>query len=123
MANKGMGVAIRQLDSLFRVGSVAGLSDTELLALAIASDRAIASIAFETLIRRYGPMVLATCRGVLRNEHDAEDAFQTTFFVLAARARMLRSPNSLGPWLHRVVGSSRVDLQACKLEYSIVSPK
>ena len=26
-------------------------------------------------------------------------------------------------FLHVVVGSSRVDLQACKLEYSIVSPK
>ena len=26
-------------------------------------------------------------------------------------------------WLWRKVGSSRVDLQACKLEYSIVSPK
>ena len=24
---------------------------------------------------------------------------------------------------YRMVGSSRVDLQACKLEYSIVSPK
>ena len=26
-------------------------------------------------------------------------------------------------WAVRLVGSSRVDLQACKLEYSIVSPK
>ena len=28
-----------------------------------------------------------------------------------------------GPVFDREVGSSRVDLQACKLEYSIVSPK
>ena len=28
-----------------------------------------------------------------------------------------------GPLRFAVVGSSRVDLQACKLEYSIVSPK
>ena len=26
-------------------------------------------------------------------------------------------------WFMTLVGSSRVDLQACKLEYSIVSPK
>ena len=28
-----------------------------------------------------------------------------------------------GEWFLEEVGSSRVDLQACKLEYSIVSPK
>ena len=31
--------------------------------------------------------------------------------------------HELRRWLRRLVGSSRVDLQACKLEYSIVSPK
>ena len=30
---------------------------------------------------------------------------------------------SIGLWMLSTVGSSRVDLQACKLEYSIVSPK
>ena len=48
-------------------------------------------------------------------------------FTVAARAvtdvRVLRFPSSLFPELIQKVGSSRVDLQACKLEYSIVSPK
>ena len=47
-------------------------------------------------------MVLATCRGALRDEHDAEDAFQATFFVLARKADSLRRGDRLGPWLHRV---------------------
>ena len=34
----------------------------------------------------------------------------------------LRSMIAAGQ-INRLVGSSRVDLQACKLEYSIVSPK
>ena len=44
MANNGMDAAIRHLDSLFRVGSLAGHSDAELLDRLIA-DRPIASIA------------------------------------------------------------------------------
>jgi RNA polymerase sigma factor (sigma-70 family) len=81
---------------------MAGLSDGELLRRVVSTDREGAAIAFETLVRQHGPMVLATCRGVLRNEHDAEDAFQATFLVLARRAGSLRNGDRLGPWLHRV---------------------
>ena len=36
---------------------------------------------------------------------------------------MPANPDRLGAYIANAVGSSRVDLQACKLEYSIVSPK
>ncbi|MFO0953475.1 MAG: sigma-70 family RNA polymerase sigma factor [Isosphaeraceae bacterium] len=58
--------------------------------------------AFAELVRRHGPMVLATCRALLVRTHDAEDAFQATFLVLALRAGTIGRPELLGPWLHAV---------------------
>jgi RNA polymerase sigma factor (sigma-70 family) len=58
--------------------------------------------AFETLVRRHGPMVLAVCRRVLRDQHDAEDAFQATFLILLRKAGSIARPELLGNWLFGV---------------------
>jgi RNA polymerase sigma factor (sigma-70 family) len=58
--------------------------------------------AFEAIVDRHGPMVLAVCRRVLRDEHDAEDAFQSTFLVLLRKATNIRKPEAIGSWLYGV---------------------
>jgi hypothetical protein len=40
-------------------------------------------VALECLVRRHGPGILRLCRRALRHDHDAEDIFQATFFLLA----------------------------------------
>jgi RNA polymerase sigma factor (sigma-70 family) len=59
-------------------------------------------LAFETLVRRYGPMVFGVCRRILANGHEAEDAFQATFLVLVRKARSISQPELIGNWLYGV---------------------
>src|SRR5262245_28287999 len=58
--------------------------------------------AFEALVQRHGPMVLRVCMRTLGNVHDAEDALQATFLLLAQQAGAIRKRESLASWLHGV---------------------
>ncbi len=75
------------------------MTDAELL------DRFVSGrdeTAFESLVRRHGPMVLGLCRRALGDDHEAEDAFQATFLVLVRNARTIRKRESLASWLYGV---------------------
>jgi RNA polymerase sigma factor (sigma-70 family) len=83
-------------------GTVAGLTDGQLLERFASQRGAEAELAFTALVMRHGPLVFGVCQSLLRNPHDAEDAFQATFMVLARKAGSIRQPDRLGPWLYGV---------------------
>lgn len=72
-------------------------TDTELLAR---FEQARDSSAFAELVRRHGPMVMATTWRNLDSDQDAEDAFQAAFFALAKRVTSIRRRDSLASWLY-----------------------
>ncbi len=97
----GLGV-IRDFQALFELGTLAGKADGELLELFQSSGGAAAEQAFETLVRRHGPMVLRVCRNQLGDESDVQDAFQATFLVLVRRRGSLPGLRSVSGWLFGV---------------------
>ncbi len=105
MSTGQSGSATGYLTALFRGGTLSSKSDSELLEQFIAarSERdESAQLAFSALLSRHGAMVLRVCRGVLRDDHQAEDAFQATFLILASRAKSIRRQVSVASWLYGV---------------------
>jgi RNA polymerase sigma factor (sigma-70 family) len=68
--------------------------------------------AFEALVRRHGPMVLGVCRRILRNEADAEDAFQATFLVLVRKASSIQPRGQVSNWLYGVARNTALKARA-----------
>ncbi len=102
MSGASYGEALRQTRALFETGAVGGLTDGELLARFVSRPGDPAEAAFAALVERHGPMVLRACSATIGDEHEAHDAFQATFLVLARKAGTIRAADSVGPWLHEV---------------------
>jgi RNA polymerase sigma factor (sigma-70 family) len=104
---------LRYLRTLYRVGVIGDLTDGQLLERFVVGRDESAEAGFAALVDRHGPMVLRVCRQILGDAHDAEDAFQATFLVLARRAGSVRKRESVASWLYgiaqRVARRSQVD--------------
>src|SRR4051812_16833292 len=75
-----------------------GLTDGQLLGSFLEHRDATG---FAALLRRHGPMVWGICHRLL-GHHDAEDAFQATFLVLARKAATVVPRERVGNWLYGV---------------------
>jgi RNA polymerase sigma factor (sigma-70 family) len=107
---------LQHVHTLFDAGPVAGLTDGQLLERFASRRGEAAEAAFAALVERHGPMVLRACRGISGDDHDAQDAFQATFLVLARKGGTLWVRDSLAPWLHRVAcrAAARVKVAASR---------
>src|SRR5262249_55647120 len=103
------GIVLKQIQTLYSVGAIGTLSDSQLQDHVL-SGRDDGEAAFTVLAERHGPMVLRICRQMLDDPHDADDAFQATFLVLARKAHSIRNRDSVASWLHGV--ARRVALRA-----------
>ncbi len=99
MATTPSSPVLHQLRRVVLLRDGAGLTDGQLLESFIGTKD---ESAFEALMRRHGPMVLGVCRRFLHNHHDAEDAFQATFLVLARKADAIVPRELVANWLYGV---------------------
>lgn len=94
------------------------VSDAELLRRFIASND---SAAFELVVRRHADTVWVAVSRILRNDANAEDAFQATFLVLIRKAKSIRLP-CVGGWLHRVAVNAALKLRERSARVSPLEP-
>jgi RNA polymerase sigma factor (sigma-70 family) len=102
MSSDSRSSLLRQFRTLFEAGTVAGLTDGQLLERFLAGHDEGGEVAFAALVARHGPMVLGVCRRALPDPNDAADAYQATFLILVRKARSVRVDDSLGRWLYGV---------------------
>ena len=105
-AERGSSVE-RQMRTLWAVGTVGDLGDSALLSRFISRQGDSATEAFRILVERHGPMVLRVCQQILGDRHDAEDAAQAVFLLLARKASAIRVDASARPVASRRLEAGR----------------
>ena len=88
--------------------NVADSSPTRIWSTNSCADEIGSDDALRALVERHGPMVLGTCRLVLDQDADAEDAFQAIFLILARKGASIRNRSILAAWLHEVAYGTAV---------------
>ena len=106
LENELMDQVLHELRRTAMLPHGAGASDGHLLERFIVQND---EMAFEALVRRHGAMVLGVCRRVTGHSHDAEDAFQAAFLVLARKANAVMPRELLANWLYGVAWRSALE--------------
>lgn len=110
MAKSESPAVLRDVQTLFSLGTLHGLTDAQLLDRFRSGTDHGSETAFAGLVARHGSMVLGVCRRALNDPHDVADAFQATFLILVRKAETVEARDSLGRWLYGV--SRRVAVRA-----------
>jgi RNA polymerase sigma factor (sigma-70 family) len=96
MANLSTRALFRTVQTLTH-SQVSGLSDRELLHRFVSDND---QTAFAAIVTRHSGMVLGVCRRTLSSIHDAEDACQAVFLLLAKKANSTQWRSSVANWLY-----------------------
>jgi RNA polymerase sigma factor (sigma-70 family) len=116
MSTSVMNEVVQCLRSAALRGEGADLTDGQLLECFVSRQE---GTALEALVRRHGPMVWGVCQRTLRNEHDAEDAFQATFLVLIRKAASIYPRAKVGNWLYGVAHQTALKARATRMKRQI----
>lgn len=109
MASGRISAVVDELRRAALLPEASGLRDAELLeAFVSRRDQS----ALTVLVRRHGPMVWGVCRRLLRDFHDAEDAFQATFLVLLRKASSIAPRGMIANWLYGVAYQTSLKARA-----------
>ncbi|MCG8592443.1 MAG: sigma-70 family RNA polymerase sigma factor [Proteobacteria bacterium] len=81
----------------------AATADAEAEAERVAALRRGENGAFDELVRRHGPKLLAVARRILRDEELARDCVQETFLSAYRAIDRFEERSTLSTWLHRIV--------------------
>src|SRR5438067_7814759 len=109
MASNKMSEALQYIRRAWLWRDGAGLTDGQLLE-AYLSHRD--EVALAALVQRHGPMVWGVCRRILRDHHDAEDAFQATFLVLGRKAVSIGQRETMANWMYGVAHQTAMKARA-----------
>ena len=106
MATATLTSVLQQIRTIAHARAYEETSDRDLLERFLAQRE---EAAFVALLKRHGPMVMQVCRRIQGNEQDAEDVFQATFLLLAARPT--RSTFAISVQLSRASAATSVRSQ------------
>ncbi len=116
MAASRLDSVFQQLRQIVLMQDGGGLSDGQLLDLFISQKD---NAAFEALVRRHGSMVMKVCYRVIGNHHDAEDAYQVIFLLLARKAASVKSREMVANWLHGVAYRTSLKARSLRIKAQV----